>query len=118
MRTRLVAVAAAALVAPALLAGCDGAKTDHLTVQDGPASGGNAITPAKLTAYKGHKVEIKVTNTATDKPHGFSIDGYSVTKTIEAGKTETVSFTAKKTGTYRVFCQLQPAHRPAQLVVS
>ncbi|MGI9023852.1 MAG: cupredoxin domain-containing protein [Acidimicrobiales bacterium] len=100
------------------IAGCGGGTTDKLTVQDGPVGDANAITPADLKAGKGNKVEIKVTNTATDKPHGFSIDGYGVAKTLDPGKTETISFTADKAGTYRVFCQLHPAHQPAQLVVT
>jgi nitrosocyanin len=118
MSMRLAVFAAAMVVASAPLVGCGGDKVVTLRVKDGPVSGGNAITPAKLTAHRGDTVAIKVTNTATDKPHGFTIDGYGVTRTIEAGKTETVSFKANKTGDFRVFCQLHPAHQPAQLSVT
>ncbi len=81
-------------------------------------AGDNAITPAVLKAHKGHKVELKITNTAPDKAHGFSIDGYNVVKTVDMGKTETISFTANKSRTYRVFCQLHPTHQAAQLIVT
>lgn len=116
--TRHVAFAAAALAAASLLAGCGGAKTDKLTANDGPVEGGNAITPARLTAHKGDKVQITVTNTAKDKQHGFSIDEFKVHETIDQGKTTTVKFKADKAGTYRVYCQIHPTHKAAELVVS
>jgi nitrous-oxide reductase len=72
----------------------------------------------KLVAHKGHTVEIKVTNTAKDKPHGFSIDEYGKKETIDQGKTTTVKFKADKAGTFKVYCQLHPTHQPAQLTVS
>jgi heme/copper-type cytochrome/quinol oxidase subunit 2 len=117
-RTRHIAVASVALAAAALLVGCGGPKTDHLSVNDGPAAGGNGITPATLTAHKGHKVEIKVTNTAPDKPHGFSIDDFGVKETVDQGRVTTVKFKASKAGTFKVYCQIHPAHKPAELTVS
>lgn len=118
-RTRHVAVASAVIVATALLAGCgEETKTDHLSVEDGPVAGGNGISPEKLATHTGNTVEIQVKNTATDKPHGFSIDEFKVGETVEQGKTKTVKFTASKAGTYRVYCQLHPTHKPAELVVS
>ena len=117
-RTRHVAVGALALAATVLLAGCGGTKTDRLTAEDGPLASGNGITPVKLMAHKGREVEIKVTNTAQDKPHGFSIDAFKVAETIDQGRTTTVKFKADKAGTYRVYCQLHPAHGAAELIVS
>jgi nitrosocyanin len=116
---RHVALAAVALAA-ALTAGCgDDTKTDRLSVEDGPAAGGgNAITPAKLTAHKGREIHIAVTNTAADRPHGFAIDEFKVAETVDQGKTTTVKFKADKAGTFRVYCQLHPTHKPAELVVS
>ena len=115
---RSVALASLALAAATLLAGCGDEKTDHLKADDGPMENGNAITPAKLTAHEGRKVEITVTNTAKDKAHGFSIDAFDVKETIDQGKTTTVKFKADKAGTYRVYCQIHPPHKPAELVVS
>jgi heme/copper-type cytochrome/quinol oxidase subunit 2 len=115
--TRHVATISVALAATGLLAGCGG-KTDHLSVDDGPVTGGNGMTPAKLVAHKGHTVQIKVTNTAKDKAHGFSIDAFGIKETIDQGKTTTVKFKADKAGAYRVYCQLHPTHQPAELTVS
>jgi heme/copper-type cytochrome/quinol oxidase subunit 2 len=118
-RRRSVALASLVLGAASLLAGCGDEKTDHLKVDDGPVEGGaNAITPAKLTVHEGREVEIEVTNTAKDKPHGFSIEGFDVQETIDQGKTTTVKFKADKAGTFRVYCQIHPTHKEAQLVVS
>jgi plastocyanin len=112
-------VASVALAAMALLAGCGGTKTDHLKADDGPLQpSGNGITPVKLTAHKGHKVEIVVTNTAKDKEHGFSIDDFNIHETVGQGKTTTVKFKADKAGTYRVYCQIHAAHKPAELTIS
>jgi plastocyanin len=115
--TRHVAVAAVALATATLLTGCGG-DTDKLSVNDGPLASGNGMTPEKLAAKKGHKVEIKITNTAKDKQHGFSIDEFNVHETIDQGRTTTVKFKADKAGTYRVYCQLHPTHKPAELTIS
>ena len=117
---RSVALVSLALAAATLLAGCGSEETDHLKVDDGPVpEGGNAITPVKLTAHEGRKVEIAVTNTAKDKQHGFKIDEFGVEEVIDQGKTTTVKFKADKAGTYKVYCHLhQPAHTAAELVVS
>ena len=117
-RTRHIAAASLALAVAALLAGCGGPKTDHLSADDGPTATGNGITPVKLTAHKGHKVEIKVTNTAKDKQHGFSIDAFDVHEVIDQGKTTTVKFKASQAGTFKVYCQLHPTHQPSELTVS
>jgi len=59
-----------------------------------------------------------VTNTAKDKQHGFSIDDFNVHEVIDQGKTSTVKFKASKAGTFKVYCQLHPAHKPSELTVS
>jgi FtsP/CotA-like multicopper oxidase with cupredoxin domain len=113
-----IAAAALALAGTALLAGCGGAKTDHLTADDGPVGSGNGITPVKLAVHKGHNVEIKVTNTAKDKQHGFSIDAYNRHEVINPGDTTTVKFKANQSGTFVVYCQLHPTHGKSELDVS
>ena len=121
MRSRglSVALASMALAAATVLTGCGAEKTDRLKADDGPVEGGNAITPAKMTAHEGRQVEIEVTNTAKDKQHGFKIDEFGVEEVIDQGKTTTVKFKADKAGTFKVYCHLhQPAHKPAELVVS
>lgn len=117
-RRRSVALASLALVAATVLAGCGSGKTDRLKADDGPVEGGAGITPVKLTAHKGRDVEIQVTNTAKDKQHGFKIDAFKVEEVIDQGKTTTVKFKADQAGTFKVYCQLHPTHKPAELVVS
>ena len=118
-RRRHVALAAVGLTVMAALSGCGEAeKTDRLTVDDGPVAGGAGITPERIETTVGTAMEIKVRNTANDKPHGFSIDEFKVGETVDQGQTKTVKFVASKAGTYRVYCQLHPTHKPAELVVS
>lgn len=114
--------AAVSLLALAILgtACSSSTATDKLAMSDGPIPGGtgNAILPAAVTAHKGHNVEITVTNTG-DKTHGFTVDGFNIQQTVEAGKTRVVSFKADKTGSFRVWCQLhQPTHKDAHLVIT
>jgi heme/copper-type cytochrome/quinol oxidase subunit 2 len=98
--------------------GASTAATDKLAMSDGPSAGaGNAVTPASVRAHKGHNVEITVTNTG-DKTHGFTVDGYNISQTVDAGKTTVIHFKADHTGTFRVWCQLHPTHKDAQLTIS
>jgi plastocyanin len=115
---RPAALAALALAVATMMAGCSNEETDHLKALDGPIEGGNGITPTTLQANKGHKVEIQVTNTAKDKQHGFSIEGYDIHEVIDQGKTTTVEFKADKAGQFKVFCQLHETHKPSQLIVT
>ena len=105
---RSVALVSLVLAAATVLGGCGDGETDRLKAEDGPVEGGNAITPAKLTAHEGREVEIAVTNTAKDKQHGFKIDDFEVEEVIKADKA----------GTFKVYCHLHPTHKPAELVVS
>jgi nitrosocyanin len=114
----VAALGSVAVLGVALGAGCGGGTTtDHLRVEDGPLRRGNGITPAQLTVHQGHAVAITVTNTDIGTTHGFSIEGYGITKTIQPGTTITVTFQATTAGTYRVFCQLHRRHKPAELTV-
>lgn len=115
---RSVALAALTVAAATALVGCgDDSATARLSVEDGPVGGANVMKPDKLTAQEGDTVEIKITNTASDKQHGFSIDEFDVKETIDQGKTTTVKFDVDKAGTFKVYCQLHPTHKPAELVV-
>ena len=118
-RRRRVALGLVAMAVMAVLSGCGkSTETTKLSAEDGPVAGGNAITPERFETKLGNGVEIKVKNTATDKQHGFSIDEFKVAEVIDQGQTKTVKFSASKAGTYRVYCQLHPTHKPAELVVT
>jgi nitrosocyanin len=110
---RLVLIA----VVPVLVvAGCSKSPEER-RVAAAVVGGRPGFTPKTVKVDKGDKVELEVGN-STDRPHGFSIDAHNLSRTVDPGKPITVRFTAKRAGTFRIFCQLHPAHQPAQLTVS
>ncbi|GAC1597831.1 MAG: hypothetical protein NVS3B21_22770 [Acidimicrobiales bacterium] len=116
-KSRATAAVVLLLGGLALSTGCGSKSPTRINIQDGPVGQGNGITPAELSVPRNAEVEFKVTNTAT-KTHGFSVEGYDVVKEIPAGESVTVKFTASRSGTFKVFCQLHPSHAPAELTVN
>lgn len=100
----------------ALTAACGGTVTDKRHISAAVVDGKPGFDPATITMTKGHKIDLNVGN-RTDKTHGFTIEGYGVVRTVDPNKPIDLSFKASRTGTFRVFCQLHPAHQPAQLIV-
>jgi len=49
---------------------------------------------------------VKVTFTADDIAHSFTIDAYRIAKRAEAGQTVTFEFRADTPGTHRIYCNL------------
>src|SRR5205807_2362790 len=113
-RTLVVTVAAALSIL--ILAACGNNKTEHFRVNATVVNGTPAFSVGTVTVTEGDKVDIRVDND-TDKAHGFSIDAENVHRVIKPHQPQTVSFTPKKTGEFRIYCQLHPAHVPAQLIV-
>ena len=107
---------AAALIATTLLAGCSKSPVHRTIIAKVTPPGGAGFAPDVLRVKKGDKVEIKVDN-QHDRTHGFSIDAFSVKRTVDVGKPILVKFTAKRVGTFQIYCQLHPAHKKASLVV-
>jgi len=69
-------------------------------------------TPASITVSKGDSVKIIFKNVGT-AGHNFVIGDLGVsTRVISAGSTETVEFTADKSGTFAFYCSV-PGHRSA-----
>ena len=62
------------------------------------------FTPSTITVSEGDRV--KLTVTAVDVPHGFSIDELGIKQDIEVGKPTTVEFVASKKGAFRFYCSL------------
>lgn len=61
--------------------------------------------PSTLKVNKGDTVKITFTNSAGT--HDFTIDALKVkTKTLAAGESEVVEFTADKVGTYEYYCSV------------
>jgi nitrite reductase (NO-forming) len=68
--------------------------------------GGNfKFSPNKIEVKKGDTVEIVFKN--TEGFHDFVIDEFNAkTSQIQAGKTETVTFVADKTGSFEYYCSV------------
>lgn len=63
---------------------------------------GFAFTPSKIEVQKDDIV--KITFTAVDMPHSFTVDDYRIAKRAGAGQTVTFEFRA--TGSARFYCNL------------
>ena len=63
-----------------------------------------AFTPSSLTVNKNDLV--KITFTAQDMPHSFTIDDYRIVKRAGAGQTVTFEFRADRTGPFTFYCNL------------
>ena len=119
--TRSGRAALALLVLALALAGCgqvSKSRVRRVVVVNLSEQGKPQFEPLQTTVQKGDKVTIDVVN-RTDKVHGFAIRGYSVPP-IEVGPDapNDMVFTAKKEGTYEIYCQLHPAHLKAALLVA
>ena len=79
-------------------------------------NGATGYFPTQMVANKEETMVIKVGN-GTDKVHGFSIEGYHVQKTVEPNQTVTVRFRLGRAGTFKIYCQLHPAHQTSTLIV-
>jgi nitrosocyanin len=98
-------------------AGC-GVHTTHKSVAAAPVQGGTGWKPSTpIKVPKGDKVVIEVGN-ETALTHGFSIDAFAIKQTVDSQKKVNVKFTPTRTGSFVVYCQLHPAHKQTQLVVS
>ena len=63
------------------------------------------FTPSTLTVNKGDVV--KVTFTAKDIPHSFTIDGpYRISKRAARGQSVVFEFRADTQGTFQIYCNL------------
>ena len=63
-----------------------------------------AFSPSSLTVNKNDLV--KITFTAQDMPHSFTIDDYRIVKRAGAGQTVTFEFRADRTGPFTFYCNL------------
>ena len=63
-----------------------------------------AFSPASLSVNKNDLV--KITFTAQDIAHSFTVEGYRIMKRAGAGQTVTFEFRADQTGTFTFYCNL------------
>ena len=71
-----------------------------------------SITPDTITIKVNEPVTLKVSNAASFIPHNLIIKaaeaGFLIKVDVRAGKTETVSFTPTRAGTYEMICDKTP----------
>ena len=114
---RVLAVVVPLLVGGLLFAGC-GVKTTHKGVSAAPVAGGTGWKPSNpIKVKEGRKVVIKVGN-LTKVKHGFSIDAFGVKQTVDPSKHVDAKLTPTRTGRFVIYCQLHPAHKKTELIVT
>ena len=70
-----------------------------------------AFSPARIEVQKDDLV--KVTFTARDMAHSFTLDEYRISKRVPAGGSTTFEFQADRAGTFAFYCGLSgdPGHK-------
>lgn len=63
-----------------------------------------AYTPSELEVNPGDTVTIQLVS--TDVVHGLYIDGYDISVEADPGRSATLTFTANKSGSFRVRCSV------------
>lgn len=104
LRTRIVVLSAC--LATAVLAGLPApALRAQGTAREFTIDGDQfAFSPARLEVRKDDLV--KITFSAHDIPHSFTIDDFRIAKRAAAGQTVTFEFRADQVGTHRFYCNL------------
>jgi heme/copper-type cytochrome/quinol oxidase subunit 2 len=68
-----------------------------------------AFSPAQIDVQKDDLV--KITFTAIDMPHSFTVDGYRIAKRAGAGQTVVFEFRADRAGEHDFYCNLAQDER-------
>lgn len=86
------------------------AVQDNAQVREFTVSGNRyAFSPASLTVNRNDL--IKITFTAQDIAHSFTVEGYRIMKRAGAGQTVTFEFRADKPGAFTFYCNLSQDDR-------
>ena len=116
LRHHTLAVAAVATAAAALgtfvysaTATAKGDQSREITVR----GDGFAYTPSEIPVQKDDLV--KITFTAVDMPHSFTIEGYRIAKRAAAGQTIVFEFRADRPGEHAFYCDLAQDDRCRQM---
>ncbi len=64
------------------------------------------MTPERIELQEGDEVTWHLTNLeqTLDATHGFALPGYNITLSLEPGETQTITFTADKSGVFSYYC--------------
>jgi plastocyanin len=101
----VLAVAVTSLVYSAATASAQGARTRDIDVRGDRF----AFTPSRIDVQKDDLV--KITFTAVDMPHSFTLDGYRIAKRAGAGQSVVFEFRADRTGDHEFYCNLAQDER-------
>jgi heme/copper-type cytochrome/quinol oxidase subunit 2 len=86
--------------APSMVEGQDQGQVREFTI-----SGNHyAFAPSSLAVNRNDLV--KITFTAQDMPHSFTVEGYRIMKRAGAGQTVTFEFRADQSGSFPFYCNL------------
>ena len=91
-------------------------EPDAIEIVSTNLQGKNIFIPSTIVVEAGKPQALSIFNT-TDTPHGFAIDAANVQAILPAGEEYRIELPAMKPGIYKVYCQLHPPHRAAQLLV-
>ena len=108
--------AAPAAPAPAASAQKVDGSTELVTFTNKMVDGKKTWTPAEVKVKSGHHVAITLKNELPE-PHGFQIAGLVEPVVVGPKESKTVLAVPTKPGTYKVTCQLHPAHVGATFIV-
>lgn len=104
-----VALALVAALSLGVMAGCgssDSGAANKIEVVGGE-NGALAYNPPKLSVKKGEKVTVHFVNKDSSQAHTFVLKDFDKkSKTVAAGKTEDITFTADKTGDFEYHCDV------------
>jgi plastocyanin len=104
-----IALTLVAALSLGVMAGCGSSNTGGGTPITVEAGVNNALSysPSKITAKKGEKVTVHFVNKDASQAHTFVIKDFNAkSKTVAAGKSEDVTFTADKTGDIEFHCDV------------
>lgn len=115
-RKGCVAAVAALILGVAWAASADHHGEPPIQMVSSNVQGKNIYIPGTIVMKAGKPRTLQIFNT-TDTPHGFSIEGAGVETVLPPKVEHEVEVPALRKGVYRIFCQLHPPHRSAQLLV-
>jgi len=110
-RPRVVAVATLALAGVALTA--VGARSQGQIREFSVTGRDNSFAPGRIEVQKDDLV--KITFTAADIAHSFTVDSYRIAKRAGAGQTVVFEFRADHAGTFPFYCNLSQDDKCKQM---
>jgi nitrosocyanin len=92
----------------------------ELTAVNIEFKGTKVWVPSTFIVKKGEKVRLTLINNAPSGVHGWACDEFNIKVAVnndEKDNKKTVEFTPTKTGLFRTYCHLHPAHIGGEILV-